>query len=103
MPDATAPVAVQTSNEPTNKLATGTQAAGAIAGVLAGVLSAYGADAIKELLPSPPLGPATQNLIVMAVTAVATWAAAQWGGRRAAYNVLDKPNVPIAAAPSPRP
>ena len=95
MPE-TAPVAVQATSEPTRKLAAGTTAAGAIAGVLAGILAAYGGDAIKEVLASTSLGPAMQNLIVMMVVGVATWLATKYGGQAAAYNVLDKPNIPIA-------
>lgn len=88
-------VAVQTSTEPTNKLTAGTNAAGGVAAVIAAVMAAYGADAIKEMLSTMPIGPAVTNLIVMVVTGIAAYFATSLSGRAAAYNVLDKPNRPL--------
>lgn len=107
MTDMTAPVAVQATSEPTNKLVAGTNAAAGVGAVIAGVLAAYGGEAIKEvwpaLVPTALEGPAFTNLVVMGLVGVATFYATRASGRAAAYNVMDKPNIPIATAPSPRP
>lgn len=94
------PVAIQTNLEPTNKLQAGTNAAGGVAAVLASVMAAYGADAIREIIGTH-LGPNTTNLLIMAITGVAAYFATTGFGRAAAYNVLDKPNVPLVPSASP--
>lgn len=96
-------VAVQTTNEPTNKLAAGANTAAGVGAILAAVMAAYGADAIREMMTAMGLGgyPALINLVVMGVTGVAGW----WATKRAAllggYNVLDKPNVALQPAAKP--
>ena len=94
MPDTT--LAEQTDDHPTNKLAAGTNAAGAIGGVIAGVFASYGGPAIKELIGTTGLGAESQNFVVLLVVTVAGFLATKYGGQRAAYNVLDKPNRPVA-------
>ena len=95
-------VAVQKTNEPTNKLAAGATGAAAVGAIIAGVFAAYGNDAVMEILNMVPgMGPALKTLIVMAINGVAVYYAGERAGRFAGYNVLDKPNVPLQPAPHP--
>jgi hypothetical protein len=97
-----APVAVQTGAEPTNKVAAATNAAGGIAGIVAGTLAAYGGPAIVEFLGAwATTHPAGTQLVVLLVTGVAAGIATKYAGRSASYNVLDAPNVPMAPVASP--
>lgn len=86
-------VAVQVSSQPTNKVAAAAEAAGAIGAVLVAVTNFIG-PALEETL-SGYLGPNTLALVTTAVTAVASYYALKYGTRVAAFNVLDKPNVPM--------
>lgn len=101
----TASIAVQTTTEPTNKLAAGTTAAASVGAVIAGALAAYGNEAIRdvivEVLPGMAAKAATTNFIVFMMVTVAAYVANKYAGLRAGYNVLDRPNVPLAAAPRP--
>jgi hypothetical protein len=96
-------IAVQESAQPTNKVAASTNASGSVAAVVAGVMAAYGGDAIREVMGAvATTHPDGTNLVVMLVTGIAAFYATKLGGRAAAYNVLDKPNVPlVAASPTP--
>lgn len=96
-------VAIQTDPQPTNKVSAASNTAGGIAGVLAGVMTVYGGDAIRETLSVLPIGPKLQDLIVFAVVAVAGFYASKLGGQAAAYNVLDKPNVALQPVTTPTP
>lgn len=102
MPDVT-PIAVQSTSEPTNKLAAGTTAAAGVGAVIAGALAGYGNEAIRdvlvEVLPVMAAKAATTNFIVFIVVTLAAYFANKQAGLRAGYNVLDKPNVPVALAP----
>lgn len=92
-------VAVQASAEPTNKVAAASNAAGSFAAVIGGVMAAYGGPAMTELMGEwGKAHPSTAALGVMLVTSLASFYAVKYGGRAAAYNVLDKPNVPLKAA-----
>jgi hypothetical protein len=44
--------------------------------------------------------PSTAALLVAAVAAIVGYFATKYGGQAAAYNVLDKPNVPMVPAPA---
>ena len=92
-------IAVQASGQPTNKVsATGT-AAGGIAAVLAGVMTAYIGPAIMEQLGSwGTANPSTAAFLVALAAALAGFFATKYGGQAAAYNVLDKPNIPLISA-----
>jgi hypothetical protein len=97
-----APVAVQTGPEPTNKVAAATNAAGGIAGIITGIMAAYGGPAIVEMLGAwATTHPAATQFLVVLITGVAGWLATLYGGRIASYNVLDAPNVPMAPVTSP--
>lgn len=99
MSDESLDIAVQSGSEPTNKVAAASNASGGIAGVVAGVMAVYGADALREILgPLATTHPAATTLIVLTVTSTAAFYATQLGGRAAAFNVLDKPNVPLVKA-----
>lgn len=92
----TATIAVQAAPEPTNKVAAASNAAGGLAAVVAGVMAAYGGPAIVELLGEwGATHPSTTQLVVGIGAAVAGFVVTRAGGRAAAYNVLDKPNVPL--------
>jgi hypothetical protein len=98
----TSTVAVQTGTQPTNKVAAATNVGSGIAAVIAGVMTIYGGPALVEMLG--PWGVAHPNSTAFAValaTAAATWAGVRYGGRGAAYNVLDAPNVAMAPVTSP--
>lgn len=97
-------VAIQTSNEPTNKLAAGTAASAGVGGVVAGAIVGFGAPAYYELVANGPAilqGPGVSGLILGIITGLATLWASKKAGLIAGYNVLDKPNVPMAVAPPP--
>lgn len=99
MADEQLNIAVQDSAQPTNKVAAASNAAGGVAAVVAGVMAAYGGDAIRELLgPMAATYPAATTLIVLIVTGLASFYATKFGGQAAAFNVLDKPNVPLVKA-----
>jgi uncharacterized membrane protein YeiH len=101
-PEAPA-VAIQTSPQPTNKVTWASNAAGSIGAVFAGSIAAYGGDQLRtvliELSPSLAEKPATIGLIVFVLVALAGFFANKYGSQLAAYNVLDKPNVPIVPTP----
>jgi hypothetical protein len=92
-------IAVQDSAQPTNKVAAATNASGGIAAVVASIMAAYGGPAIVEALGEfATTNPSGTAFAVMLVTGVASFYAAKLGGQAAAFNVLDKPNVPLARA-----
>ena len=92
-------VAVQTSGQPTNKVAAASNMGGGLAAVVAGVMAAYGGPAITEMLGTwSTTHPSATALLVAAVAAVAGYFVTKFGGQAAAYNVLDKPNVPMVPA-----
>lgn len=101
----TSSVAVQTTSDPTNKLAAGTTAAAGVGAVIAGALASYGNDAIRdvitEVLPGMAAKSATTNFVIFMIVTVAAYAANKWSGLKAGYNVLDKPNVPLSLTPRP--
>jgi hypothetical protein len=98
-------VAFQVTEQPTNKVQASTQISAGIGAVFAGVFATYGGDSVREiwtnLMPVwlPADGP-TAALVIAAAVGAATWYLAQRGGRAAAYNVLDAPNVKMVAAES---
>jgi len=99
MADEPLNIAVQDSAQPTNKVAAASNAAGGVAAVVAGVMAAYGGDAIREIMgPLAQQYPSATTLVVLMATGVAAYYATKFGGQAAAYNVLDKPNVPLAKA-----
>lgn len=96
MPDKTLDIAVQTSPQPTNKVAAASNAAAAAGVIIAGVMAAYGGPAILELLGAwGQSHPNTAQLIVMIVSGLAGGVGGKYVPQVAAYNVLDKPNVPL--------
>lgn len=96
-PPVAASVAIQTGSQPTNKVAAAANAAGSLAAVLAGVMSGYAGPAIAELAGEWGKNhPSTLQLIIALIAAAAAFAVTKYGGQAAAYNVLDKPNVPLA-------
>lgn len=101
MPE-TAPVAVQTSDSPTNKLAAGVTVAGGLGAVIAGALASYGSEAIRdvltEVLPVLATKPAATNMIVFLGVTVAAFFANRQAGLAAGFNVLDAPNRPLQIA-----
>jgi hypothetical protein len=103
IPAAAVNVAVQTGPQPTNKVAAASEAAGSLAAVLAGVMAGYGGPAITELLGAwGEANPSTTQLVVALVAAAAGYVVVKYPARAAAYNVLDKPNVPLApVSPAP--
>ena len=99
---ASSGVAVQTSGEPTRKVAAATNVGSALGGVIAGVMTIYGGPAIIEMLGDWGVNnPQQTTFIVALATATATWAGIKYGGRSASYNVLDAPNVAMAPVGSP--
>lgn len=92
-------VAVQATNQPTNKVAATGTAAGGLAAVIAGTMAAYGGPAIQELLGSWGTNyPSVSQLLILIVTGVAAYFATKYGSQQAAWNVLDKPNIPLVPA-----
>lgn len=92
---ATATVAVQTGGQPTRKVSAASTAGGSIGAIIAGAMSLYGDDAIREVLANLPIGPKATDLIVFVLVSAAIYLGAKYGAQAAAYNVLDKPNVPL--------
>lgn len=89
-------IAIQEGTQPTNKVAAASNASGGIAAVVASIMAAYGGPAIIEALGSfAETNPSGTTLLVMLVVGLASFFAAKFGGQAAAYNVLDKPNVPL--------
>lgn len=95
-PASTASVAVQKSAQPTNKVAAAATAGGSIGGIIAGAMTLYGDGAIREVLAALPIGEKTTDLLVFVIVSAAVYLGTKYGGQAAAYNVLDKPNVPLA-------
>lgn len=97
-----ATVAVQSGPQPTNKVAAAANAGGGIGGIIAGAMTLYGDGAIREVLGSLPIGEKTTDLLVFVIVSAAVYLGTKYGAQAAAYNVLDKPNVPlVAATPTP--
>ena len=97
-------VAVQASAQPSNKVAAASNAAGSLAAVLAGVMTGYAGPALTELAGEwGKTHPSTLQLGIALVAALAAYIATRAGARAAAYNVLDKPNVPLAPVANPAP
>lgn len=102
VPTPVADLAVQAEPQPTRKVAAASNAAGSLAAVLAGVMAGYGGPAITEMLGTwGEAHPSTTQLVVALAAAGAAYVATKYGSQRAAYNVLDKPNVPLAPASRP--
>ena len=95
-PTASPAVAVQAGPQPTNKVSAASEAAGGIGGIIAGAMTLYGDGAIREVLASFPIGERTTDLIVFVLVSAAVYFGSKYGARAAAYNILDKPNVPLA-------
>lgn len=92
-------LAVQNGPQPTRKVAAAANAAGSLAAVIGGVMAGYGGPAIMELLGEyGKTHPSIAGFLVMMATSVASFLAVKYGGQAAAYNVLDKPNVPMVPA-----
>lgn len=89
-------IAVQAGPQPTRKVAAAAEAAGGIGGIIAGAMTLYGDGAIREVLAALPIGEKTTDLLVFVIVSVAVYFGTKYGARAAAYNVLDKPNVPVA-------
>ena len=106
-PVAPAPdLAVQQGPQPTNKVVAASNGAATMSAAIAAAVSMFAGDAIMEvwnyLMPTELHNGATAKLIVSCVIAAATFYATQAAGRAVAYNVLDKPNVPLApVSPAP--
>jgi hypothetical protein len=94
-------LAEQTTMAPTNKVVAATNMAGTIAGIVTGTMAAYGGPAILELLDKAWAAshPNAAQLIVLLITGVAGGLATKFGGKAAAFNVLDKVNRPIGDQP----
>jgi uncharacterized membrane protein YeiH len=92
-------VAVQQGSQPTRKVAAASEAAGGIGGIIAGAMTLYGDGAIREVLANMPIGEKSTDLIVFIVVSAAVYLGSKYGARAAAWNVLDKPNVPLAPVP----
>lgn len=95
-----ATVAEQATDEPTNKLAAGTTASAGVGAVIAGAIAGYGSEAIRDVLmevvPALAAKAATTNFLVFIGVTVAAYVASKYGGQAAAFNVLDKPNIPLS-------
>jgi hypothetical protein len=98
-----AEVAFQTGGQPTRKVSAASNVGGSVAAVLAGVMAGYGGPAIMELLGEYGSShPSVAQFLIMIATSVAAFIATKYGGQAAAYNVLDKPNVPLTpVSPAP--
>jgi hypothetical protein len=96
MVNKTLDIAVQSTEQPTNKVAAAGTAAGAIGAVLVAVTTFVG-PAMEEALGGK-VGPNVLALITAAVGALVGYFALKYGSQAAAYNVLDKPNVPLQAS-----
>jgi hypothetical protein len=96
-------VAIQVSGQPTNKVTAASTAGGSIGAIIAGAMSLYGDGAIREVLSQvPAIGPKATDLLVFVAVSAAVYLGTKYGAQAAAYNVLDKPNVPLApVAPIP--
>lgn len=102
----TATLAVQASPQPTNKVVAASNGAATMSAAIAGAVALFASDAIMEVwnyvAPAELDNGATAKLIVGCVIAAASFYATQAAGRAVAYNVLDKPNVPLTpASPAP--
>jgi ammonia channel protein AmtB len=85
--------------QPTNKVSAAANAAGGIGAVVGGVMAGYGGPAIVEALGKwGETHPSITSFVVMMTTGVIGALAVKYGGQRAAYNVLDKPNVALKPA-----
>lgn len=93
---APAAVAVQVGPQPTNKVSAAANAGGGIGGIIAGAMTLYGDDALREVLAMTALGPKMTDLVCLIVVSAAVYLGTKYGAQAAAYNVLDKPNVPLA-------
>ena len=92
-------VAVQASAQPTRKVVAATVTGGSLGAVVGGVMAGFGGPAIIEALGAwGQAHPSISGLIVTLVTSIAAFYAVKYGGQAGAYNVLDKPNVPLKAA-----
>lgn len=96
VPAATDLAVQQPGGQPTRKVAAAANAAGGIGGIIAGAMTLYGDDAIREVLAMTALGPKMTDLVCLIVVSGAVYFGTKIGARAAAYNVLDKPNVPLA-------
>jgi hypothetical protein len=97
-----ADVAVQTGGQPTRKVTAASTAGGSIGAIIAGAMSLYGDGAIREVLGGLPIGEKSTDLIVFVLVSAAVYLGTKYGAQAAAYNVLDKPNVPLApVSPAP--
>ena len=94
-------VAIQVSGQPTNKVTAASTAGGSIGAIIAGAMSLYGDGAIREVLGGLPIGEKTTDLIVFVLVSAAVYLGTKYGAQAAAYNVLDKPNVPLAPVSQP--
>jgi hypothetical protein len=98
----TSTVAVQTSPQPTNKVAAATTAAGGAGVLITGAMVTWGGPAIIEILGVEwtAAHPASTQIIVAVVSGLVALLIPVIG-RYAAYNVLDAPNVAMAPVTSP--
>jgi hypothetical protein len=96
-------IAVQApgNTQPTNKVSAASTAGGSIGAIIAGAMSLYGDGAIREVLSGLPIGEKTTDLIVFVLVSAAVYLGTKYGAQAAAYNVLDKPNVPLAPVSQP--
>jgi hypothetical protein len=95
-------VAVQTGAQPTNKVSAASTAGGSIGAIIAGAMSLYGDGAIREVLSQvPAIGPKATDLLVFVAVSAAVYLGTKYGAQAAAFNVLDKPNVPLAPVSQP--
>ena len=92
-------IAVQDGAQPTNKVSAASNTAGGIAAVVASVMATYGADAIREALGEwGAAHPSNTTRITILLVSLAAFFSTKLGGQAAAYNILDKPNVPLVKA-----
>jgi predicted lipid-binding transport protein (Tim44 family) len=97
-------VAVQApgNTQPTNKVTAASTAGGGIGAIIASGMSLYGEAALREVLANFPIGEKLTDLICFVAVASVVYVGTKYGAQWAAYNVLDKPNVPLApVSPAP--
>lgn len=97
-------IAVQASPQPTNKVVAASNGAATMGAAIAAAVTLFAGDAIMEVWnyvsPDALDDGATAKLIVGIVIAAASFYATRATARAAAYNVLDKPNVPVVPVPN---
>jgi hypothetical protein len=89
-------VAFQPDDKPTNKVTAASTAAGALGAILVAITSFVG-PALEESL-SGYVGPNMLALITAAVGALIGYFGLKYGSQMAAYNVTDRPNIPMVPA-----